>query len=195
VVAGLALAVAAWGWSGNHAASHSVAALVVAVVAGLAWWRPRWMVRAGGFWIVLVLASAAVILASRESIDRGLADPNQMYLRGRVNYADVMIGLYPDRDGYRFLKAQQMGLCRQQPQAFAGACRKLGPVTLERIHNELGRAIATGVTSNENLLRIYSEVLEEMKADRPTVERARRSLYRHHPHLRPSQGGRYGEME
>jgi hypothetical protein len=106
-----------------------------------------------------------------------------------MNYADVMIGLYPDRDGYRFLKAQQMGFCRQPSQASAGACRELGPVTLEQIRGELERAIATGVTSNEDLLRIYSEVLEELGADRSAAERARRSLSRHHPQFRPPGSG------
>jgi len=184
VVLILALAVAAWGWSGNHSASFSVAALVVAAGAGLGW-----TTRAAGYHVVLVLAVPAVVLASREAIDGELAGPAEMYLRRRMNYADVMIGLYPDRDGYRFLKAQQMGLCRQHPRGVDGACRELGQVTLEQVRGELERAIATGVTSNGDLLRIYSEVLEEVGADRTVAERARRSLDRHHPHLRTQQAG------
>jgi len=181
VVGSLGLAVAVWGWSGNRAASECVAALVVAAAAGMWWWRPRWATAAGGYRIVLVLAVPAVVLASRESIDGDLADASEMYLRGRMNYADVMIGLYPDRDGYRFLKAQQMGLCRQQRESSAGACRELGEVTLDQIRDELERAIATGVTSNEDLLRIHVEVLDEAGADPVVLARARLLLRRHHP--------------
>ena len=181
VVGSLGLAVAVWGWSENRAASECVAALVVAFGAGVWWRRPMWATGKGGYRIVLVLAVPAVVLAARESIDGELADASEMYLRGRMNYADVMIGLYPDRDGYRFLKAQQMGLCRQQPDSSAGACRDLGPVTLEEIRDELERAIATGVTSNEDLLRIHAEVLDEAGADPELVNRARLLLRRHHP--------------
>jgi len=181
VVGSLGLAVAVWGWSENRAASECVAALVVAFGAGVWWRRPMWATGKGGYRIVLVLAVPAVVLAARESIDGELADASEMYLRGRMNYADVMIGLYPDRDGYRFLKAQQMGLCRQQPDSSAGACRDLGPVTLEEIRDELERAIATGVTSNEDLLRIHAEVLDEAGAEPAVVDRARLLLRRHHP--------------
>jgi len=181
VVGCLGLAAAVWGWTENRAASESVAALVVAGGAGLWWWRPGWASGGGGYRIVLVLAVPAVVLAARESIDGDMADRSEMYLQGRMNYADVMIGLYPDRDGYRFLKAQQMGLCRQQPDSSAGACRDLGPVTLERIRLELERALATGVTSNEDLLRIHAEVLDEAGAGPEVVKRARLLLRRHHP--------------
>ena len=175
------MVVAVWGWTENRAASECVVALVVAGGAGLWWRRPGWASGGGGYRIVLVLAVPAVVLAARESIDGELADASEMYLPGRMNYADVMIGLYPDRDGYRFLKAQQMGLCRKHPDSSAGACRDLGPVTLERIRLELERALATGVTSNEDLLRIHAEVLDEAGAGPEVVNRARLLLRRHHP--------------
>ena len=65
----------------------------------------------------------------------------------------------------------------------AGACRELGPVTLDQIRGELERAIRTGVTSNEDLLRIYVEVLEEAGAGDKAV-RAKWTLDRHHPNSR-----------
>ena len=196
----VALAVAVWGWTENRSAAFSVTGIVVLVTAGLAGLRPRWVGGAGGYRILLVVSLPAMILASHESLDRGLAGPGEMYLRGQVNYADVMITLYPDRDGYRFLKAQQLGLCRDlsfvrdslQREAFAARCKKMEPPTLDRVRRELERAIVTGVTSNEDLLRIYSGVLEEGGAEPSEIERAREVLFRHHPRLRSgSIGGEY----
>ena len=194
----VALVVAVWGWAENRSASFSVTGIVVLATAGLAWLRPRWASGGGGYRILLVVALPAVILAAHESVDRGLAKPGEMYLRGQVNYADVMITLYPERDGYRFLKAQQLGLCRDlsfvreslRRDAFAARCRKMDAATLGRVRRELERAIATGVTSNEDLLRIYSGVLEEDGADPAEVEQARQALFRHHPRLRPVAIGR-----
>ncbi|MEC7557742.1 MAG: hypothetical protein VYA32_11215 [Planctomycetota bacterium] len=198
VVGVVALAVAVWGWTENRSASFSVTGIVVLAIAGVAWRRPKWASGGGGYRILLAVALPAVILASRESIDRGLAKPGEVYLRGQVNYADVMINLYPERDGYRFLKGQQLGLCRDlsfvrdslQRDVFAARCRKMAPATLARVRRELERAIATGVTSNEDLLRIYSGVLEEGGADPAEIEQARQALFRHHPRLRPVTIGR-----
>lgn len=198
VVGAVAAAVAVWGWTENRPASFSVTGVVVLATSGLAWLRPRWASGDGGYRILLAVALPAVILASHESIDRGLAKPGEMYLRGQVNYADVMITLFPGRDGYRFLKAQQLGLCRDlsfvrdslQRDAFAARCRKMDPATLERVRRELERAIATGVTSNEDLLRIYSGVLAEGGADPTKIEQARQALFRHHPRFRPVTIGR-----
>ena len=187
-VAGALLVVAAWGWAENQAVSQSVAALVLAVVSGLFGWRPKWACRGGGYSVVLVIGLPAVVLAAFETADGGLAGAEQLYLPRRMNYADVMIGLYPDRDGYRFLKAQQMGLCRQQALPPSGACRELGPVTLQEIRRELERAIQTGVTSNEDLLRIYVEVLEE-EGDTGEVDKARYEWLLHHPNRRPGGVG------
>lgn len=194
----VALAVAVWGWMENRSASFSVTGIVVLATAGLAWLRPRWASGGAGYRILLAVALPAVILASHESIDGGLARPGEVYLRGPVNYADVMIKLYPERDGYRFLKAQQLGLCRDlsfvrdsfQRDAFAARCRKMDPATLGRIRRELERAIATGVASNEDLLRIYSGVLEEGGANPAEIEEARQALFRHHPRHRPVAIGR-----
>ena len=183
-VAVVLLVVSAWAWAENHPISQSVAALVAAAGAGLAGWRPRWASGGGGYRIVLLFGLPAVVLAAFEAGDGGLAGAEQLYLPRRMNYADVMIGLYPHRDVYRFLKAQQMGLCRQQVVPSAGACRELGPVTLREIRRELELAIQTGVTSNEDLLRIYVEVLEEA-GDRDAVIRARQALFLHHPNRRP----------
>ena len=198
VVGVAALAVAVWGWTENRSVSFSVTGIVVLAIAGVAWRRPKWASGGGGYRILLAVALPAVILASRESIDRSLAGPGEVYLRGQVNYADVMINLYPERDGYRFLKAQQLGLCRDlsfvrdslQRDTFAARCRKMAPATLARVRRELERAIATGVTSNEDLLRIYSGVLEESGADPAEIEQARQALFRHHPRLRPVAIGR-----
>ena len=182
------LVVAAWGWAENRPVSHSVAAVVLAAVSSLLGWRPRWAWSGGGYSVALVIGLPAVVLAAFETADGGLAGSEQLYLPRRMNYADVMTGLYPDRDGYRFLKAQQMGLCRQQVLPPSGACRELGPVTLQEIRRELERAIQTGVTSNEDLLRIYVEVLEEEGATGEAV-RARRELLLHHPNRRPNGVG------
>jgi len=179
-VAVVSLGVAAWGWAENRPVSQSIAALVVAVGAMLAWWPPHWATGGGGYRILLVIWLPAAVLAAFEAADEGLAGTKQLYGPRRMNYADVMIGLYPDREGYRFLKAQQMGLCREGVMPSAGACRELGPVTLDQIRGELERAIRTGVTSNEDLLRIYVEVLEEAGAE-DDAARAKRALYRHHP--------------
>tara|TARA_B100000029_G_scaffold466227_1_gene501569 strand:+ start:244 stop:672 length:429 start_codon:yes stop_codon:yes gene_type:complete len=135
--------------------------------------------------VVWVLAIPSLLLGGLEISGGGLATPAEMYLREGRNYADVMTGLYPRRDGYRFLKAQQLGLCRQQPgqdRRRHGACRDLGDVTLSEIRAELERAIETGVTSNEDLLRIYAEVLVEDRAAPTDIDRARARLFRHHPH-------------
>ena len=189
-VAMMLLFVAVWVWAENRPVSQSVAALVAASGAGLAGWRPRWASGGGGYRIVLLIGLPAVVLAAFEAGDGGLvvtstrAGAEQLSLPRRINYADVMIGLYPDRDVYRFLKAQQMGLCRQQVVPSAGACRELGPVTLQEIRRELERAIQTGVTSNEDLLRIYVEVLEEA-GDGDAVIQARQALFLHHPNRRP----------
>ena len=43
------------------------------------------------------------------------------------------------------------------------------------------RAIATGGTSNEDLLRIHAGVLDEAGAEPAVVDRARLLLRRHHP--------------
>jgi hypothetical protein len=66
----------------------------------------------------------------------------------------------------------------------------MDPATLGRVRRELERAIATGVTSNEDLLRIYSGVLAEGGADPTKIEQARQALFRHHPRFRPVTIGR-----
>ena len=182
------LGVAMWSWADNQPASQSVSGLVLAVVSGLLGWRPKWACPGGGYSIALVIGLPAVVLAAFETADGGLAGADQLYLPRRMNYADVMIGLYPDRDGYRFLKAQQMGLCRQQALPPSGACRELGPVTLQEIRRELERAIRTGVTSNEDLMRIYVEVLEEEGRTEEAIK-ARSELLLHHPNRRPGGVG------
>ena len=52
---------------------------------------------------------------------------------------------------------------------------------MTRVLEELERAIATGMTSNGDLLRIYAEALEDAGASSATVARARAEFLTHHP--------------
>ncbi len=178
-VLGLVLAVMAY--IENRPAAISMAWATLALAAALLCWRPRWM-RLPGYRILLVFLVPAAILACWEASGGGVAEEEELYIRGRVNYADVMIDAFPDREGYRFLKAQQLGMClkyeRDSPPAF---CRELDDVGVTRVLAELERAIATGMTSNGDLLRIYAEALEDAGASPATVARARTEFLTHHP--------------
>jgi len=177
----LALVAAVLGYIENRPAAVSLAWLALAGAAVLFWWKPRWIQRPG-YRILLVILGPAAILGSWEASGLGVADQQDLYIRGRVNYADVMTGTFPDRDGYRFLKAQQLGMCLDykngSPPAF---CRTLEEVDVGRVLEELERAIGTGVTSNGDLLRIYTEALEEAGAPAAAVARARAEYLTHHP--------------
>ncbi|MBQ16821.1 MAG: hypothetical protein CMJ65_06810 [Planctomycetaceae bacterium] len=181
VVAVLALVAAVLGYIENRPAAISLAWSALAGAAALLWWKPDWILRPG-YRILLVFLGPAVVLGAWEASGLGVADQHDLYIRGRVNYADVMIRTFPDRDGYRFLKAQQLGMCLNykngSPPAF---CRTLEDVNVERVLGELERAIATGVTSNGDLLRIYTEALEEAGAPAAAVARARAEYLTHHP--------------
>ena len=61
-------------------------------------------------------------------------------------------------------------------------------MTLQEIRRELERAIRTGVTSNEDLMRIYVEVLEEEGHTEEAIK-ARSELLLHHPNRRPGGVG------
>ena len=100
-----------------------------------------------------------------------------------------MLGLYPGREEYRFLKGQQLGFCSSlpRPQEFM-LCRQLGPVSAARIRQEFERALRSGITSNGDLLNLYLSVLKEDGASAEQIEQVRRMLLRHHPALLPPGG-------
>ncbi|GIS63251.1 MAG: hypothetical protein CM1200mP2_54760 [Planctomycetaceae bacterium] len=97
--------------------------LVLAVVSGLIGWRPKWACPGGGYSIALVIGLPAVVLAAFETADGGLAGADQLYLPRRMNYADVMIGLYPARGWVPVPESATDGLvspercCRRQGHA------------------------------------------------------------------------------
>lgn len=144
----------------------------------------RWARR---YRFLLVVYTPVLILGAWELSGEVVAqqDMSEIYLRGTENYADVMLGLYPGREEYRFLKGQQLGMCSSDNQRTRESvlCRKLGQISQSRIRQEFERAIDSGVTSNGDLLRIYLNVLEDSEATPEQIDQARRMLRRHHPGL------------
>ena len=154
---------------------------------------PSWVQR---YRFLLVVYTPVLMLGAWElsgeivaEKDMAEADMARIYLRGTANYADVMLGLYPGREEYRFLKGQQLGFCSSlpRPQEFM-LCRQLGPVSAARIRQEFERALRSGITSNGDLLNLYLSVLKEDGASAEQIEQVRRMLLRHHPALLPPGG-------
>lgn len=143
----------------------------------------RWARR---YRFLLVVYTPVLILGAWELSGEVVADEDmsEIYLRGTENYADVMLRLYPEREEYRFLKGQQLGMCSSSERARESSlCRKLGQISQAQIRHEFERAIDSGVTSNGDLLRIYVDVLEDGESTPEQVGQARRMLRRHHPGL------------
>ena len=133
---------------------------------------------------LLIVYAPVLVLAAWEIEGPGEAGDPAVFVESRVNYAQTMRRLFPDRDEYRFLSAYQFRMCvdaSDRQRAGSPVCRNLSDVDLEAVRVECERAIDSRVRSNPGVYLLYIEVLERLGEDEATIDRVWAELVRHHP--------------